>query len=331
MTTIKDVAKSAGVSASTVSRILNYDATLAVSEDTRRKVLEVAEKLQYKKKPKKAKQSGTKIAVVQWHSDKEELNDLYYYQIQYGIETRALSGGVSVDTISFNNIDHIALADYAGIIAVGKYDESEIHRLANYHKPLVFIGENYLLYGFDSVQSDFLTPINWIINHFLEEGIKDIGLIAGQEETLTEHNAVYDPRATTYRNRMTHEKLFNPDYLFTGSYGPDSGYLLMERAITTLQDDLPHAFIIGSDSMAIGALKALKQHDIQVPDRVSIISFNDVAIAKYAYPALTTVHVYTEIMGERAFDLLQEQIKDANKIPESVVISTRIIQRDSSL
>lgn len=83
--------------------------------------------------------------------------------------------------------------------------------------------------------------------------------------------------------------------------------------------------------MAIGALKALKQHDIQVPDRVNIISFNDVAIAKYAYPALTTVHVYTEIMGERAFDLLREQIKNANKIPESVVISTRIIKRDSSL
>ncbi|GEO70563.1 LacI family DNA-binding transcriptional regulator [Levilactobacillus acidifarinae] len=330
MTTIKDVAQRAGVSASTVSRILNYDQTLAVSEATRRNVLEVAEKLQYKKRPKKAKTSGTKIAVIQWHSDQEELNDLYYYQIQYGIETKAQTGGVSVDTISFSNTQSIDLSDYAGIIAVGKYDQSEIHQLATFHKPLVFIGENYLLYGYDSVQSDFLTPINWMISHFLELGIQDIGLIAGQEQTLTEHHDVYDPRATTYRHRMTHENLFNPDFLFTGSYGPDSGHALMTQAITQLQDRLPHAFIIGSDSMAIGALKALKEHQIEVPQRVSLVSFNDVAIAKYASPALTTVHVYTEIMGERAFDLLQEQIKDTNKIPESVVISTRIITRDSS-
>lgn len=330
MTTIKDVAQHAGVSASTVSRILNYDKTLAVSDATRRKVLEVAEKLQYKKRPKKVKTSGAKIAVIQWHSDQEELNDLYYYQIQYGIETKAQTGGVSVDTISFSNIQNIALDDYAGIIAVGKYDQSEIHQLAAFRKPLVFIGENYLLYGFDSVQSDFLTPINWMISHFLELGIQDIGLIAGQEQTLTEHHAVYDPRATTYKNRMTHENLFNPDFLFTGSYGPDSGHALMEQAITQLKGTLPHAFIIGSDSMAIGALNALKEHQIEVPQRVSIVSFNDVAIAKYAYPALTTVHAYTEIMGERAFDLLQEQIKNPDKIPESVVISTRIITRDSS-
>lgn len=331
MTTIKDVAARAGVSAATVSRILNYDKTLAVSETTRRKVLEVAEKLQYKKRTRKVKQSGAKVAVVQWHSDKEELNDLYYYQIQYGIETKAQANGVSIDGISFSNLHHIDLTSYTGIIAVGKYDASEIEQLAALEKPLVFIGENYLFYGFDSVQSDFLTPVNWIIDHYLKLGIKDIGLIAGQEQTVTEHTVVYDPRATTYRTRMSQEKLFNPDYLFTGNYGPDAGHQLMTQAISKLQDQLPRAFIIGSDSMAIGALNALKEHHIEVPKRVSIISFNDVAIAKYAYPALTTTHVYTEIMGEKAFDLLQEQIKNPHKIPESVVISTKIIQRDSSL
>ncbi|QMU08279.1 LacI family DNA-binding transcriptional regulator [Levilactobacillus suantsaii] len=331
MTTIKDVAQHAGVSASTVSRILNYDQTLAVSEPTRRKVLEVAEKLQYKKRTKKVKQSGDKVAIIQWHSDKEELNDLYYYQIQYGIETKAQTSGVSIDTISFNNLQNIDLSGYTGIIAVGKYDASEIDQLAALKRPLVFIGQNYLLYGFDSVQSDFLTPINWMITHFLELGIQDIGLLAGQEKTQTEHQAIYDPRATTYRTRMTHEGLFNPDFLYAGTYGPDSGHSLMLQAIDQLQDQLPHAFIIGSDSMAIGALNALKECEITVPDRVSIVSFNDVAIAKYAYPALTTAHVHTEIMGERAFELLREQLKNPHKVPESVVISTQIIHRDSSL
>ena len=83
--------------------------------------------------------------------------------------------------------------------------------------------------------------------------------------------------------------------------------------------------------MAIGALKALKQHHIKVPQRVSIVSFNDVALAKYADPALSTIHVYTEIMGERAFELLLDRIKNSKKIPESIVIGSEFIKRDSSL
>lgn len=331
MTTIKDVAKRACVSTSTVSRILNYDDTLSVSEETRRKVLEVAEKLQYKKKQKKANNSGDKIAIVQWHSSTEETNDLYYLQIQYGIENKALSMGVSVSTLSFEDLTSVHMSNYTGIIAIGKFDDAEIIELSTFKLPLVFIGQNYLPYGYDSVQSDFISPISWIINRFIDKGIKRIGLIAGQELTGTEHNHVYDPRANAFEKDLKNLDIFNPNYVFQGNYGPDSGFDLMQQAVSELGNDLPEGFIVGSDSMAIGALKALKQNSITVPNRVSVVSFNDVAIAKYSDPSLSTIHVYTEIMGERAVDLLLERIQNRNKVPESIVIGSKFVKRDSSI
>ncbi|MDN6967405.1 LacI family DNA-binding transcriptional regulator [Oenococcus sp. UCMA 17063] len=329
--TIRDVAKQAGVSASTVSRILNYDDTLSVSDETRRTVLEIVEKLQYKKKVKKNSSSNDKIAIIQWHSSKEEMNDLYYLQIQYGIENKALGMGIAVSTLSFSDLISVHMSRYNGIIAIGKFDDAEITELASFNLPLVFIGQNYLPYGYDSVQSDFISPISWIIRHFIENDIDKIGMIAGQEQTGTKHNTVYDPRAITFKKELSNLNIFNPDFMFEGSYGPDSGFKLMEQAINKLDKNLPSGFIIGSDSMAIGALKALKQHSINVPKRVSLISFNDVSIAKYADPSLSTIHVYTEIMGERAFNLLIERIHNSKKIPESIIIGSKFIKRESSI
>ncbi|EGF46512.1 galactose operon repressor, partial [Lacticaseibacillus rhamnosus MTCC 5462] len=86
MTTITDIAKAAGVSIATVSRILNYDATLAVTPETRQRVLKTAEKLAYKPRRRKRVATQTTVALIQWRSEQEELNDLYYLQIQYAIE-----------------------------------------------------------------------------------------------------------------------------------------------------------------------------------------------------------------------------------------------------
>nr|WP_243674237.1 LacI family DNA-binding transcriptional regulator [Lentilactobacillus kisonensis] len=281
MTTIKDVAKQAGVSISTVSRILNFDDTLSVGDDTRRRVLEVAEKLQYKKRAKHTTKVGKSIAVVQWHSDKEELNDLYYLQIQYGIENKAATLGTSIERVTYESIDKSKMKRFNGIIAVGKFDKTEVTALQSYGLPLVFIGENYLAYGCDSVRSDFETPVMKIVDRFIDRGIKDIGMIAGKEQTTTEKLGVRDPRVATFDSYLKQKGLYNPNFIFQGPFGPDSGYALMTKAIQKLGDKLPHGFMIGSDSMAVGVLRALQQNKIDVPSRVSLISFNDVAIAKY--------------------------------------------------
>ncbi len=330
--TIKDVAEQAGVSISTVSRILNYDDTLAVTNDTKQRVFEVAERIQYKRKTrKKNKPVSQKIAIAQWHSNQEELTDLYYLQIQYGIENKASNTGATTDTFSIKNLDNDTISDFDGIVAIGKFDKTEVDKLANTGKPVVFVGQDTLQYGFDSVRSDYITPVKQIIDHFFEEGIRDIGMLSGQETTVTEKNLVPEPRQQTHKDYLTAKGVFNADFVFNGEFGPDSGYQLMNKAIDTLGDKLPHGFIVASDTMAVGAIRALNDHAIAIPDRVSIISFNDVAIAKYTTPPLTTVHSHTEALGERAIELLQQRIKNPKKIPETNTLATEIVYRGSSL
>ncbi|WP_409441857.1 LacI family DNA-binding transcriptional regulator [Lentilactobacillus hilgardii] len=267
MTTIKDVANEAGVSISTVSRILNFDDTLSVGEDTRRRVLEVAEKLQYKKRNKRASKLGKQIVIVQWHTDKEELSDLYYLQIQYGIENKAASLGATIERVTYESIDKNRIKNFDGIIAVGKFDTTEVTQLKSYGLPVICIGENYLGYNLDCIRSDFETPVRKIIDRFIRNGIDDIGMIAGKELIVTEKQGVRDPRVATFNQYLKSKGLYNDKFVYQGPFGPESGFNLMTKAINELGARLPHGFVIGSDSMAVGVLRALQQHHIDVPNR----------------------------------------------------------------
>lgn len=94
---------------------------------------------------------------------------------------------------------------------------------------------------------------------------------------------------------------------------------------------LPKAFLIGSDSIAIGAMRALAEHKIEIPKQVSIIGFNDINSAQYVTPSLSTVHVSRNAMARAAFDLLNEQFQKRNMVPRKLTIGTSLIIRDSSI
>ena len=106
----------------------------------------------------------------------------------------------------------------------------------------------------------------------------------------------------------------------------------MTELINEHKGKLPPAFFISSDALAIGALRALQEHGIQVPQDVSIISFNDTSIAKYIYPSLSTVTVFTEEMGKQALHILDQSLaSEEDSIPYMVKLSTKLTIRESSI
>jgi len=161
MATISDIAEQANVSIATVSRILNYDASLSVTEATKRKVFETAEALNYTKyktkKHKKRKAKSTKateknIALFQWRQGDEEFDDLYYMSIRIGAEKAAQQLGYNLikgDTASD------AMQSVVGSICIGKFDEQTIKRIVKLSENSVFIETNFPLQNFDTVNSDF--------------------------------------------------------------------------------------------------------------------------------------------------------------------------------
>lgn len=333
MATIKDIAHAAGVSSATVSRVLNQDQAMSVSDETRIKIFTIAEQLGYKKSKKTNKRSkpSHRIAIIEWYTEQEELDDLYYYSIRLGAEKRAQELGYEIIRI-FNNDSMAQLENIDGIIAIGKFSPDKIKELETYSDNLVFVDSDTLNYGHSCVTTDFENSVINVIDYFINNGLKKIGMIAGQETSSDKSTLLSDPRLNTFQSYLKQLTLYDPNLIKIGGFSSEAGYKIMKEFIMELGDNLPPAFFVANDSLASGALRALQEAKIPVPERVSLISFNDTSLAKYMYPKLSTVTVFTEEMGKQAIQILEQSfLKDSPSVAYMVKLATRLTIRESSL
>ena len=332
MATLKDIARLARVSPATVSRVLNKDDSLSVGEETRHRILTVTDELGYTKhqKQENIKKSRQKIAIVQWYSEKEELDDLYYYSIRIGIEKRAQD--LEYDIVRYFNNDILNLSeDVSGIIAIGKFSVEQTHELEKVSKKIVFVDSDTLNAGYPCVTTDFDNAVVKVIDYFMGKGLTKIGMLAGEEKTTDGKETLIDQRFRTYRNYAYENGIYNAKYTYIGDFSAQSGYSLMTKAIREMGEDLPEAFFVANDTLAIGALKALQEQNIAVPSRVSLISFNDTPLTKQVYPTLFSIKVYTEEMGRTAVDILNRQLLDPRLVPIMTRLATTLLLRESSI
>ncbi len=333
MATIKEIAKIAGVSITTVSRVLNQDKNFSVSDETRMKILKVAEDLNYvtphSRNKTKSLQNLT-IGLIYWYTTEEEINDPYYFSIRLSIENECKKHGINLKMIYINTTDlhQLRNQDLDGMIALGKYSESVIQTLYTINSNLVIVDNWTNHYNVDTVVADLNTATQNIIEYYHSKNISTIGLICGVEETF-DGEEILDIRLTAYRNEMFQRGLFNNKHIYLGQFTADSGYEIMCKIIDS--DELLDAYIIASDAMAIGCLKALNEKQIKVPDVVSLISYDNTPVSQFTIPSLSTVHLNTKIMGQSSVTLLLEKMTSLREIGKKVVIPTKLILRDSSI
>src|SRR5699024_3248455 len=165
MATIKDIAKKAGVSSATVSRVLNYDPDLSVGQETKQKVFEVAEALNYTKHMQK-KRTQAVLRLVQWYDSEEELEDLYYLAIRLGVEKKAEELNVRLLKESLHELSDETVD---ATIALGKFDQSQVHILEKLEGVLLFVDSNDMIRGKNSLVVDFQQSIELVIDHFVRE------------------------------------------------------------------------------------------------------------------------------------------------------------------
>lgn len=328
MTTIKAIAEQAGVSNSTVSRILNGDKGLKVSAATREKVLTIASQLNYKKKNDKPNDTKGTIAITTWYKKEVSLPSLFLRAIRWGVETTLTNTGYKIVRTFFNeDTPHLSSVD--GIIAIGHFDDTSLQSLKALNKPLVVLNQNTLHANISCVTADYSLSVQNIIHHFLDTGHQHIGMIEGESKSdATLH--LIDPRSSIFRQEMTRLNLLNENHIFKGDFSIESGYQAMKQAIDTLKDDLPSAFFISSDTMAMGALRALAEAHISVPQRVSIIGFGDNEISTYTVPSLSTVAIAARQIGTVGSLTLLNIINGSYTEPIHIVTHTELILRESS-
>ncbi|MET3207339.1 UNVERIFIED_CONTAM: LacI family transcriptional regulator [Paenibacillus sp. PvR008] len=346
MPTLKDIAQEAEVSISTVSRVLNYDETLSVSEETRRKIFEVAERMKYTtakrknggigRQPRKKAEGSIRLGMVHWFSAYQELEDPYYLSIRFGVEKECRQSGAQLERI-FRREDLSALKTLSeglhGLIVLGHFSSKEVERILELPVPCVFLDHPVERTGADYVVIDLARAAADALDYLLDAGHRHIGYVGmgKDEEAHNSDQAELEARYETFlRYKRQHGLCTSNDIHVCGGTAAD-GFRAMEAAILAGPENLPTAFFVASDSVAIGVLKALEQHQIAVPERISIVGFNDIPTAEYLTPSLTTIKTYTELMGETGVQLLLHTVRNGpNEVGRKVTIPTELMIRNSS-
>lgn len=334
MTTIKDISKIAGVSPSTISRVLNLDETINVPIETRKKIFEVAEMLSYTKhiKPKKTLESSLIIGLIHWYNEFQELNDPYFISIRMGIEEECKNNNISLIKIYNDETQNSILATntFDGLIILGRFDKDRIKSFKQFSDNIVFVHSNNPKFEYDSVQADFRELTNDVIKHLLSIGHKKIGFIGGREVIPGNNEKIVDYREVQFKNYLKAIGLYKPEYVKIGCYDFKYGYELMKELIVENENNMPTAIFIASDSLAIGAIRAINEAGLKIPNDISIFGCNDIPTSQYTSPTLSTVKIYTEFMGQTAIKLLLEQINGTREFFIRVTVPHKLIIRESS-
>lgn len=325
MATIKDIAEKAGVSIATVSRVLNYDETLNVQDETRKRIFEVAEQLDYQVKDKRKRRKRLKIGVLYSYSLEEELEDTYYLSVRVSIEKKLAEEGYKKYRISSGDgKEDMAALD--GIICLGTFSHSMMERIESFQKPTLIADAVPDTEKFDSVIHDIERSVFKVMKYLLSLGHKKIAFIGGYE-TDSDGAEIVDNRSYAYQRIMKQEGLYREDYMKVGGYTPKYGYQMMKELLEL--SEMPSAVFVANDSLAIGCYKAVNEKGLSIPEDISVVGYNDIPAAKYLVPPLTTVHLYMDLMGKQAVTVLAERILNNREIPIQTLIPAKLVLRES--
>ncbi len=325
MSTIKDIAELAGVSVATVSRVLNYDETLNVQEETKKKVFEAAEHLEYHMKEKKKRKRKLKLGMICSYSPEEELEDPFYLAVRIAIEKEIDESGFKRIALSVeDNIEHFAAVD--GLICLGTFSRTTVERINSFKRPHIYVDAAGNRSAGDSIVTDIRYSVIQVMEYLWSQGHRRIGFVGGNEQD-SDGQEILDSRLPTYQRFLRDRGALNDSYIRIGGYTPRHGYRLMKELLK--EDELPTAIFAANDSLAVGCYRAIQESGLQIPGDISVVGFNDISMAKYLAPPLTTVHVHMNFMGRRAVQMLAELIQQERSIHMHVSVQTELIIRES--
>jgi len=328
MVTIKQIAQALGVSNVTVSRVLNHDPQISVSKTTREAIFKTAETLGYKKKVINPKIEN--VALLCWAENGEELDNIFNESILKEIKKQAADSNIALTAYKKSDGIQAVKKDSAAFIAIGWLDRREVDFLKEVTRHGIFINTRPDESVYDTVQANQSSMIMQIVDYFVKKGHKDIGFLGAPDYDMITGKPLMDEREWSFRQTMTYYNLLNEEYMFIAdAFTVKEGYRVSLEAAARLKDKLPTAFCVANDALAIGALQAFNEEKWEIPDRVSFFSINDIGIAQYLSPPLTTFNIDIALICSSALDLLKERMFTNRTVTKSVYINGRPVYRKS--
>ncbi len=326
MATIKEIAEIVGVSSAAVSRVLNYDEGISVSEETREAIFATAEKIGYKKKVIYPKIEN--VALLYFTDNEDELEDVFYRGVREEVIKQAKKITLRLQIYDRRDGMSVIPRDLNAFIAVGWLTRKEINQLYKICPRGVFIGTSPDEKLFDAVRPNMDSFVTQMVDYFVEKGHKKIGFIGGSDRNIDTGKPSMDIREWSFRQSVAYYHCLEEEYiLISEKFTVDEGYRMGKELLK--KSSLPTALCIASDTLAVGVLQALNEKGIQVPEQMALFSINDVNIAKYLSPPLTTIHIDIPCICETALDLLRNRVLYGGKVTKLIFVNGIPIFRKS--
>ena len=334
MARLKDIAQQAGVSLATVSRVLNHDESFSISNATKQKVLSAAQELEYHVSERaKEQESELRLQVLLLYDELQEIGDPYYLTVRTNVKDEAKSRGLRVKEYFCppGQDPPKKLSEYDGIIVIGSTDSwsRELEEQVQIsRRAVVFVDFLPDFPGADYVVPDFRDLMERTLGYLFSLGYEEVGYIGGTDYDNRNRCPILDLREKYFEEIMKLRGCFHPEYIYVdGKVECSTGHELMERAVAA--GKLPRAFFVENDSMAIGAIKALREHGIKVPQQVAIVGCNDNPMAQFMTPALTTAKIHNDLMGRMAVRTIEERIHTGREVGIKIVVPNTLKIRQS--
>lgn len=323
---IKDIAKECGVSVSTVSRALNN--SLEISPKTREYILQVCTEQGYQPNAVARSLILNKTGMIGLVVP--DITNQYYAFISKGISAYLEKCGYGLllcnsDRNKSNEIRYFNFlagkrVDGAIVIPIGD-DKNEYNCFQKTSTPFVLI-DNYIA----DIDASFVTNDNYagarkIVQHMVECGYRRIGIILGDGGSSASNE-----RFSGYRDVLTEAKIgFDSELVIHSQARFSDG---VKYASVLLEKQVDAIFAI-NDTVAMGVLKYCHENGIRVPADLGLAGYDDIEQAGMLHVPLTTVHQRKFVLGEKAAEVLMEEIKDQQKPKQKIILQPKLVVRNS--
>ncbi|CAN5843100.1 LacI family DNA-binding transcriptional regulator [soil metagenome] len=322
--TIYEVARQADVSIATVSRVHSNKAVVA--EETRRRVQQAIADLGYK-----PSRLGRSLADGRHGASGIVFPDLtgpYYSEVILGYEDQAAADGHSVLILGTHGREHAealvrGLAGRAdGLVIMGRTISDEVVKaLDDDGLPIVLLARPPAG-GADSVRTENLLAAAELTSHVIDHGHRRLAFIGDPDSSPDAGE-----RWAGFRAALLRAGVATPDSAVRSSFREHDGYA---AAASLLDGDArPTAVVCANDEIALGTYGACQERGLRIPEDVAVTGWDDIAIARYISPTLTTVRQPLKDLGALAARLLQERLQDGRTEPRHEVLPTELMIRAS--
>jgi LacI family transcriptional regulator len=327
--TLEDIAQLCGVSRSTVSRVINADNN--VKKETRQKVLEVLQSINFQ--PNLAARSlaaghTNTIGLVIPAGVSTLFVDPYFPQFIQGVATACNAHDYSVmlwlaepeyERRMISQILHNGLVDGV-VVAKTLMSDPIVNSLFESKMPFILIGRHPSL-DVNYLDVDNIQAVREAIFHLLRLGYKRIATITGPQDQISGYDRYQGYlMALQYSNQPIRSEL-----VAEGDFTEAGGYTAMLRLIPSK----PDAVFTASDMMAYGAMRALRDANLRVPEDVAIIGFDDIPTSSRTDPPLTTIRQSANSMGALAVEMLIDIISRRESKTRHIILPTELVIRSS--